>query len=258
VSGTIVLRASALRRSAAVRREMPLAGAKPARNLRGIRAESARQGRRQPVKLQLAFGQRVELEASALVPQPGVGVGHVAHLDGGGKGRRRSHRTFNLGHHFRCMAGCAHPAQGGHRTLAIDVHLQYGYGMEQRRQFSCVDAIAVLGVQVARAIAPVFAWRTGIRGSGCDGGRGRGRRWRWLGHGRGWRGRRGRWRWLRSACREDAGNADNHAATQTVGHTGVQAGRWRHGVSMRVQFGQGILGGRIFRQKRRLAQQIGI
>ena len=42
----------------------------------------------------LAFGQRVELEAAAAVPQPGVGVDHLAHSGRRGEGRRRANRAL--------------------------------------------------------------------------------------------------------------------------------------------------------------------
>lgn len=52
----------------------------------------------------LAFGQGVELEASAFVPQPGVGVSDFAHPPRGGEGRRRAHRTLDLGDHLGGVA----------------------------------------------------------------------------------------------------------------------------------------------------------
>ena len=71
--------------------------------------------------LELAFGQGVELELAALVPQPGIGVGDLAHARRCREGRRCAHRAQYLGHHLRRMAGRAAPLDAGDLPVAVDV-----------------------------------------------------------------------------------------------------------------------------------------
>ena len=81
--------------------------------------------------LQLAFGQRVELEIAAFVPKPCIGVGDASHANGNWIRRRVPHSALNLGNHFRSVAGRAHPVNRRHLPLTIDFNLQNANGVKQ-------------------------------------------------------------------------------------------------------------------------------
>ena len=184
-------RASALRRSAAWRRQMLCSGVKFA-------------GASELYFLELTFCQRVELKAPALVPQPGIGVGDATHFDGRGKGRRRSDRAFNFGHHVGRVAGCTHPVQSGYRALGVDLDLEHAHGVQLGRQLAGIDTGPVFLIEVVGGITAVVARRScggRYRPSCADWGSVGGRsRW-WQGRGLR-RCRRGGW--TARAARHDA------------------------------------------------------
>ena len=91
--------------------------------------------------LVLAFGQRVELEASALVPQPGVGVGDLAQALRNRVGRRLAHGAFDLGHHLRAHDAARAASGWTDVAPAIHLHLQRADGVQQRRQAALVDPV---------------------------------------------------------------------------------------------------------------------
>ena len=108
--------------------------------------------------LQLAFGQRVELEIAAFVPKPGIGVGDVSHANGNWKRRRAPHGALNLGNNFRSVAGRAHPVDSRDLPAAIDFNLQHTNRVQQWRQLATENAVAILAIKVIGGVLPVIAW----------------------------------------------------------------------------------------------------
>lgn len=113
----------------------------------------------------LPFGQGVELKFTALVPQPGVGVGELADACGRREGCGSAHGAFDLCHHFRSVARRAHPGCAQHAASGIDIHLQHPNGIEQRRQAAWVDARRIQAVEMGCGVLAVSARVAGGRGA---------------------------------------------------------------------------------------------
>jgi len=101
----------------------------------------------------------------ALVPQPGLGVGDLAHA---GRHRERccsAHGALDLGDHFGRMAGGTHPVQAGDLARAVDVQLQHADGIQLRGELAFEDALAVQAIQVRGRILPIGLGRGRCRGA---------------------------------------------------------------------------------------------
>ncbi|VWX62422.1 hypothetical protein VARIO8X_60222 [Burkholderiales bacterium 8X] len=134
-----------------------------------IRPTAARELRRRR-SLQLAFAQRVQLEMTALVPQPGIGIGHLAEPRRGREGRGLQHRPLDLLDDLGRMPRGAHPVHRQHPAVGIEIHLQRADRVEQRRQLAAVDPLLVDFVEMTRGILPVVARVAGIGGPRCAAG----------------------------------------------------------------------------------------
>ena len=67
----------------------------------------------------LPFGQSVQLKTAALVPQPHVGVHHLAHAAGSRIRRCFAHGFFDCGHDFGRMGGCTLPLGAQYTALSV-------------------------------------------------------------------------------------------------------------------------------------------
>ena len=114
----------------------------------------------------LPFCQSVELKGAALMPQPSVGVGDATHANRGGVGRGGAHGVLDFGDDFWRLRGRTHPADAGDASLAVHFHLQHPDGIQQWGQFAAVDAVGILGVNMAGCITPVGPRGDGLRGQG--------------------------------------------------------------------------------------------
>ena len=184
--------------------------------------------------LKLPFGECVQLEMPAAVPQPSVRVSDFAHAQGHWERGCQANRTLNFSHYFRRMTGRAHPVRARYTSFAVNFNLQNTDGVKQRWHLALINSVSVVAIQMASSILSVSQRRGGIGNIARDWFSASGSFWRrgWLNGVRdgsrhqglgGWQGR------MRAACNEsrytNTGGLQGGFKRLEVVHKEV-SGRW--------------------------------